>query len=140
MSEKKRCLFHSEILLGNLNRGGAHEPAGITHDVGVLIHQEGVVGLDAGGGVGVVGAVPGSLGRELVVSLGDIVDVAQLALTADDIQRVLGQTGSGGVAVGVSPGTEAASAAASQIASSTLARIFWKSPASAVRSMPRAPG
>ena len=111
MSEKKRCLFHSEILLGNLNFGGTHEPAGITHDVGVLIHQEGVVGLDAGGGVGVVGAVPGSLGRELVVSLGDIVDVAQLALAVDDIQRVLGQTSSGGVTVGVSPGAEAASAA-----------------------------
>ena len=51
MSEKKRCLFHGEILLGNLNFGGAHEPAGITHDVGVLIHQEGVVGLNATSGV-----------------------------------------------------------------------------------------
>ena len=46
-----------------------------------------------------------------MVSLGDIVNVAQLALAVDDIQSVLGQTGSGGVAVGVSPGTEAASAA-----------------------------
>ena len=140
MSEKKRCLFHGEILLGNLNFGGAHEPAGITHDVGVLIHQEGVVGLDAAGGVGVVGAVPGSLGRELVVSLGDIVNVAQLALAVDDIQSVLGQTGSGGVAVGVSPGTKAASAADLADRVLDLGRIFWKSPASAVRSMPRAPG
>ena len=97
MSEKKRCLFHGEILLGNLNFGGAHEPAGITHDVGVLIHQEGVVGLDAAGGVGVVGAVPGSLGRELVVSLGDIVNVAQLALAVDDVQSVLRKTGGEGV-------------------------------------------
>ena len=88
-----------------------HEPARIAHDVGILIDKEGVVGLDAGGGVGVVGAVPGSLGRELVVSLGDIVNVAQLALAVDDIQSVLGQTGSGGVAVGVSPGTEVIGAA-----------------------------
>ena len=64
-----------EVLLGDLHFSVAHELAGVAHDVGILIDQEGVVGLDAGGGVGVVGAVPGGIGGELVIGLGDIVDV-----------------------------------------------------------------
>ena len=103
-------LLGGEVLLGNLNLGRAHEPAGIAHDVGILIDQEGVVGLDAGGGVGVVGAVPGGVGGELMVSLGDIVDVAQFALAVDDVQSVLSKTSGNGVAIGVCPGAEAACA------------------------------
>ena len=88
-----------------------HEPARIAHDVGILIDKEGVVGLDAGGGVGVVGAVPGGVGGELVIGLGDIVDVGKLALALDDVHGVLGKAGGGDVAVGVRPGAEAARAA-----------------------------
>ena len=36
-------LLDGEVLLGNLNLGGAHVVAGVAHDVGVLIHQEDVV-------------------------------------------------------------------------------------------------
>ena len=45
------------VLLGDLHFGVAHEVAGIAHDVSILIDQEHVVGLDAGGSVGVAGAL-----------------------------------------------------------------------------------
>ena len=95
--------------------------ARVAHDVGILIDQEELLGLDAGLRVGVVGAVPLSAGGEDLVGLGDVVDVEQLALALDDVQSVLGKTGGNGVTIGVGPGAELASAA---LSCSTLARIL----------------
>ena len=106
-----RVLLGGEILLRNLNLSRAHEPAGIAHDVGILIDQEDIVQLDAGVRVGVVRAVPLRVRGEDLVCLCDIVDVAELALAVDDVQSVLGKASGNGVAVGVSPGAEAACAA-----------------------------
>ena len=97
-------LLHGEVLLGHFDVGRAHVAAGVAHDVGILIDQEDVVRLDAGGGIGVAGAVPVGLGGEYFVSLGDIVDIIQLALALEHVVGVLGKTGGHGVAVGVSPG------------------------------------
>ena len=73
-------LLRGEVLLGNLNLGRAHEPAGIAHDVGILIDQEDIVQLDAGVRVGVVRAVPLRVRGEDLVCLRDIVDIGKLAL------------------------------------------------------------
>ena len=88
-----------------------HEPARIAHDVGILIDQEHVLGLDAGGSVGIAGAVPLSLGRVLLQGGSNIVHVGQLGSAVDDVLCVLGQTGGQGIAIGVSPGAETAGAA-----------------------------
>ena len=85
--------------------------ARITHDVGILIDQEGVLSLHTGLRVGVVGAVPLSAGGELSIGLGDVVDLQQLALAVDDVQCMLGKACGNRVAVRVSPGAEAAGAA-----------------------------
>ena len=60
-----RCLLHGVVHLRHFHISGAHELAGVTHNIGILIDQEHVVLLDAGVGVGVAGAVPGGLGRVL---------------------------------------------------------------------------
>ena len=114
--------------------------AGIAHDVGILIDQEHIVQLHAGIGIGVVGAVPLGLGREHLISLGDVVHISQLAFALQDVDSMLGQASGHGVAVGVSPGAEPVSAALFANGGLNLGRIFSKSPASSVRSMPRAPG
>ena len=126
-------LLGGEVLLGNLNLGRAHEPAGIAHDIGILIDQEDIVQLDAGVRIGVVRAVPLRVRGEDLVCLRDIVDIGKLALAVDDVQSVLGKTSGNGVAIGVCPGAEAACA-------TLFLRILSKSPASSVRSRPSAPG
>ena len=104
-------LLDGEVLLGNLDLGGAHVVAGVAHDVGVLIHQEDVLGLDAGLSIGIAGAVPVGAGGELGVGVGDVLDLVQLADAGDHVVGVLRQAGGHGVAVGVGPGAEAALAA-----------------------------
>ena len=114
--------------------------ARVAHDVGILIDQEELLGLDAGLGIGECGAVPLSTGRVHGEGAGDVVKVAELALAVDDVQSMLGKAGRKGVAIGVGPGAETVGAALSQTADSTFLRMAGKSPASAVRSIPSAPG
>ena len=85
--------------------------ARVAHDVGILVDQEELLGLDAGIGIGERGAVPLSTGRVDGESLGDVVQVAQLAVSVEDVLGVLGQAGRQGVAVRVGPGAEAIGAA-----------------------------
>ena len=98
--------------------------AGIAHDVGILVDQEDVLELDAGLRVDVVGAVPLRAGGEDRISVGDVVDVKQLALALDDVQRMLGKAGGNGVAVGVGQVPKRPSPPFSLMADSTLARIL----------------
>ena len=85
--------------------------AGIAHNIGILINEVGVVGLDAGRCIGVAGAVPLRIGRILLERGCNIIHVKQIALAVDDVHRVLCKASGQGIAIGVCPGAEPASAA-----------------------------